>query len=241
MSMASDIAQDRQARPAYVRFERVPVEDKPASLQAGRYVAKDVDMALITPPYSKDIFKTKVKDWFEQMKQDVQSGRMPEEWAQSYRKAYQMWQNGQEIPLNGTAIKGWGVISPAQQEMLLRINILTVEDLAQVTEEGIRNIGMGAVDLKNKAAAWLAQMTDKGGATMKMAALEQQNAQLQGAVTTLERQVKELLAVVQTQGQVNAGAFVPQRETITASDLLEDEPVVQRRPPGRPPKSVEAR
>lgn len=241
MSMASDIAQDRKERPAYVKFERVAVEDKAASLAAGRYVAKDVDMAFITPPYSRDIFKMKVTDWFTNMKQDVANGRMPEEWAQNYRKAYEAWKNGQELPLNGTPIKGWGVISPAVQETLIRLNILTVEDLSRVTDEGQRAIGMGAIDLKNKAVAWLAQMEDKGSVTMEMAALKQQNAQLQGNVATLERQVKELLAVVKTQGAVDQGAYGVPDAGISASDLLEDDaatqPVVRR---GRPPKAAAA-
>ena len=41
MSTVSDIAQDRKDRPAYVRFERIAVEDKVASVEAGRYVAKE--------------------------------------------------------------------------------------------------------------------------------------------------------------------------------------------------------
>ena len=229
MSTVSDIAQDRKDRPAYVRFERIAVEDKVASVEAGRYVAKDVDMALITPPYSRDIFKIKVKDWFVQMKQDVANGRMPEEWAQQYKKAFDAWKNGQEIPLKGTPIKGWGVLSPAQQETLIRLNILTVEDLGAVTDEGIRAIGMGGVDLKNKANAWLAQMNDKGAATMKMADLEQKNAQLTGAVATLERQVKELLAVVKTQGSVAEGVY--ESPEITAEDLMEPPPARRGRPP----------
>ena len=239
MSNIMDIAQDRKERPAYVKFERVAVEDKAASATAGRYVAKDVDMAFITPPYSRDIFKMKVTDWLTNMRQDVANGRMPEEWAQNYRKAYDAWKNGQELPLNGTPIKGWGVISPAVQEELLRLNIRTVEDLAKVTDEGQRAIGMGAIDLKNKAAAWLAQMDDKGGVTLKMASLEQQNAQLKGNVETLERQVRELLAVVQTQGAVQQGAYNPPDPAISASDLLDDvpEPPTVRR--GRPPKQQE--
>ena len=44
----------REERPAYVRFERRPMEDKAASIREGRYVAKDVDFALVTPPYSND-------------------------------------------------------------------------------------------------------------------------------------------------------------------------------------------
>lgn len=235
MSMASDIAQDRKDRPAYVRFERVAVEDKAASLAAGRYVAKDVDMAYITPPYSRDIIPKRVTDWFEQLKSQVAADRMPAEWAQQYRRSYEAWKNGQELPLKGTPIKGWGVISPAQQETLIRMNILTVEDLRDVNDEGMRHIGLGGLELKNKANAWLSQMDDKGGITLKMAALEQRNAELEGSVSTLQRQVTELLSVVKAQGGVNVGSYEQPSAGITAADLLEDEPVARVKR-GRPPK-----
>ena len=225
---------ERKDRPAYVRFERVPVEDRAASIAAGHYVAKDVDFALITPPYSKDVFKIKVVQWLANMKQDVSNDRMPQQWADQYHDAYKRWQNGQEIPLNGVAIKGWGVISPAQQETLVRMNVLTVEDLAAINDEGLHRIGMGASELRNKAKSWLAQLKDKGPLTVEMAALKTQNAVLLDSVASLKKQVEALMAQISA---ANAAGPAPQ-EAITASDLLDDSPVVKRSP-GRPPKSVE--
>lgn len=245
MSLVGDFI-ERKERPAYVRFERVAVEDKAATLKAGHYVAKDVDMALITPPYSKDIFKIKVSQWLENLKQDVANGRLPQEWADNYREAYRRWQNGQEMPLNGTAIKGWGVISPAQQETLIKINVLTVEDLAGINDEGIKRIGMGAVDLKNKAVAWLAQLQDKGPLTVKMAAVESENAALKDSVEILTRQVQELMAQVRASNSATASVqhIAPESEDISAADILDEpdqQPDVQivapvKRGPGRPRK-----
>ena len=112
---AVGIAHERQDRPAFVTFEKIAVEDKAASLKAGHWVGKDVDFVRITPPYSKDVIKFEIPQWIDNMKQDVRQGRLPQEWMEGYLKKYEMWKNGQEIPLDGTAIKGWGVISPAQQ------------------------------------------------------------------------------------------------------------------------------
>ena len=125
----------RKERPPFVRFEKVAVEDAAASRSAGRYIARDVDFALVTPPYSKDVFKQEVKDYLESMKRERDAGRFPPEWLTHIERAYAEWQRGNEIPLNGTPIKGWGLISPAQQENLIRLNILTVEDLAAMNEE----------------------------------------------------------------------------------------------------------
>ena len=211
---------DRKDRPAYVRFERIPVEDKVASLQAGHYVAQDIDYALITPPYSKDIFKIKVTQWFVDMKQQIATDRIPQEWADIYEKAYQAWKNGQEIPLSGSPIKGWGVISPAQQETLIKMNVLTVDDLSGINDEGIKRVGMGGIDLKNKAVAWLSQLKDKGPLTQENAAIKAKNAQLELSSETLTRQVEELMKQVKS-NTTSPVTLVTQSETITAADLLE--------------------
>lgn len=213
MSVA-DMAQ-REDRPAHVFFERVPVQDKAASLREGRYVATDVDYVNVTPAYSKDCYRAKAQAWFEQVARDVAAGRTPERWMELWREAYQRWQSGQEVPLNGVPIKGWGVISPAQQEMLIRMNCLTVEDLAAANDEGMRRIGMGALDLRNKAKAWLQSMQDHGPLTMKVAELERENANLGMQLATLMEQVNSLRALVPT-----ATADTPAPPDIKASDIL---------------------
>jgi len=211
---------DRKERPAYVSFHRLPVEDKAKSLEMGHYVAKDVDMAHITAPYSKDIFKIKAAQWFADMARDVQLGKMPQDWADNYKKQYDAWKNGQELPLNGTPIRGWMVISPAQQETLIRMNVLTVEDAAEMNDEGLRNYGMGAADLKFKAKGWLSQAKDKGPLTMEIAAVQAENTILKGSVESLQKQVTGLMAMVQAQ-QTSPAPLV--NTDISASDLLDDE------------------
>jgi len=215
---------DRKERPAYVRFERVAVEDKAASEREGRYVARDIDMALITPPYSKDVFKIKVPQWFANLKQDVQNGRIREEWVEDYQKSYDRWKRGEELPVNGIAIKGWPVISPAQQATLIAMNVLTVEDLAAMNDEGVRRAGMGAMEMKNKAQAWLAQLKDKGPLTQEMASLKSENQLLKSSVDTLTKQVGDLMAAMKAQQGFAAAPEVPgESESITAADLIDDE------------------
>lgn len=215
---------DRKEKPSLVRFAREAVENKPETIKQGRYVAKDVDYALVTAPYSKDVWKAKVSDWFTNLENDVRNERIPKEWLDHYKKSYEAWKNGQELPVAGTPIKGWGVISPAKQEELIRMNILTVELLADINDEGIRRIGMGAVELKTKAKAWLSQLNDKGPATIEIARLTQENNVLQGQVNALTDQVNKLAALVQMKMTPQAEQA---SEEITANDLLEEDIVEQ--------------
>lgn len=210
---------DRQDRPAYVRFVKTPVEDKAAGLVNGKYMTKDVDYAHITPPYSKDVIVQKVSAWLGQLDVDVQNGRIPSEWRDKWKEGYAKWQNGQEMPLRGVPIRGWAVISPAQQENLCRMNILTVEDLAHINDEGARRLGLGWLELKTKARTWLDQAEDKGAVTMRMAELELQNSQQAALIKSLEQKVNALSVQV----------AIPSSTTISADDILpESEPVVRR-------------
>tara|TARA_R110000868_G_scaffold220418_4_gene471632 strand:- start:1244 stop:1927 length:684 start_codon:yes stop_codon:yes gene_type:complete len=212
---------ERKERPAHVRFVREAREDKAASLAAGHYVAKDVDIVLITPPYSKDEVRQKATQWIENMQQDVRNGRMPPEWQEFNLKAYRAWQNGQELPLNGTPIRGWMVISPAQQETLIRMMVLTLEDLASINEEGLRRIGMGALELKNKAIASLQAVKDHGPLVMENAALKTEVEHLKSSQVGMQAQINELRALVPQAGSVTSVST----ESISADDILpEPEP-----------------
>ena len=142
--------------------------------------------------------------------------------------------------MHGTPILGWDVISPAQQKMLIAINCLTVEDLAQINDEGMKRVGMGGLELRNKAKNWLASVKDHGGLTIQMSALEQENAQLKASVDGLKAQVEALKGMIPQQPQMMQQPYVEQG--ISASDLLDDDPasVQTSEPPkrrGRPPKS----
>lgn len=232
---------ERKDRPAYVRFERRAVEDRSMPSINGRWPKRDVDYAKVTPPYSRDCFEQVASEWLAQMAAEVRNGRLPEQWYDGYVNAYEKWKNGQEIPLNGEPIKGWGVISPAQQANLIALNILTVEDLAIVNDEGCRRIGMGAAELRDKAKAWLSQMADKGPLTQENAMLKGENIALKGENDSLKARVKELserLELVQ-RGEIAVNAYAPpqpRQDGIAADDIL-DQPEPPRR--GRPRKIAE--
>ena len=229
---------NREERPAYVQFERRAIEDKPASIKEGRYIAKDVDYALITPAYSKDCMEQKVDQWLSNVERNLRDGRIPQTWADQWKESLKRWKEGQEMPLNGTPIKGWGVISPAQQATLIGINCRTVEDLAAINDEGIRRVGMGAIELRDKAKNWLASMNDHGAISVKMAAMEQENRILKASLETMAKQVDALRTMIPQSPEYVSRETAP----ITAADILEDSEMAiptftAKRKPGRPKKA----
>ena len=224
MNVGDILDANSKDRPAYVTFHRVAVENVKQSEEQGRYVAVDVDFVHLTPNYSKDVMKFKIPTWIANMKNDMANNRLPKEWYDNYLKQYEAWKNGQELPLNGIPIKGWGVISPAIQETLIHMNIKTVEDAALMNDEAIKRIGMGGLDVKTKAKTWLAQLNDKGALTMEMSAIVKKNGVLEGSVESLQRQVEQLMAMVGKENPTFVAQQNVSRASISASDILEDTP-----------------
>lgn len=182
----------------YVTFKTETLEDYAASKAKGEPVYIDVDFAKITPPGSRDVHIQKVEKWMEQLKQDEQQGRILPQWVQKWKADYALYRQGKEIPLDGTPIRGWKLLSGAQQETLIYHNILTVEALSQINAEAVAAIGMGAIAMKTRAESWLAQNEDKVSGAMQLSALKTDNAILSETVKNLTAKVEELSKLIDT-------------------------------------------
>lgn len=219
-AIASDL-ETRNGKPAFVTFQTIAKHLQKESEEAGRYVAKDVDMVTVRQLGATDSVVFKVEQWLAQNKLDVQAGRLAESHARAYEESYQRWKQGQEMPVHGTPIKSWPVISPAQVEILLRVGLRTVEDLADLNDEGLRKIGMGAVELKNKAKNWMAASLDKGKITQDMTALQRTNEQLQNTITTLTAKIDAMQAEMK-EAKKPAARGRKKSDDISASDLMDE-------------------
>ena len=223
MSQVGDI-KEQVDRPAYVRFERRAVENAAKTREAGYSVSDDVDYALITPPYSKDLVERKVERWFLTTEQNVRAGRTPQKYLDAWKDMYERWKNGQDLPLDGTPIKEWSAVSPAQIKNIIAIGILTVEDLALANDQGVSRLGMGGQELKRKAKNWLDAAKDHGPLALKVTQLETDNSRLQLANDDLISKNKALMSQLEASSQpIHAETPQPmvQPEKISASDILD--------------------
>ena len=167
-----------EERPPYVRFEYRAVEDRNESIKQGRYMTKNVAFALVTPSGTKDCIERAAESWLSDMENRASQGAVNPQWPPHFRTMFNQWKLGEEIPENGTPIKGWTVISPAEQQNVISCNIRTVEDLAVATEQALNSIGMGARGLKEKAIKWLESANNVGKVTQEVTALRQENDDL---------------------------------------------------------------
>lgn len=183
-----------QEMPPYVRFVIRPVEDRSALTGAGKYGFKDVVVAQITRPGQRDTHEVEPETWLAQLQKRSADGLIPDTWYPHFRRAYEDWKAGLDMPATGTPIRGWTVAMPAQQENLLMFGFRTVEDLAAADETAIQRIGLGGARLRDLARNWLVTAKDTGLATAKLEAAEVEAAALRTQLADMREKMASLEA-----------------------------------------------
>ncbi len=123
----------------YVKFFIEPLQDRAASLEAGRPIFLDTEFISIMVPGDKDnIVVREIRD------QDKQ--RFP--------RQYAAFKNNEQELVDGTPLGEWGFLSKAQVAELEYFNIRTVEQLANVTDANAQKF-MGINKLKQRAQEYL--------------------------------------------------------------------------------------
>lgn len=68
-----------------------------------------------------------------------------------YKEHWNAYQNKEQLRQNGTALRNWSGVEPEMVAELEYQSIFTVEDLANVSDANLGNIGMGATKMRNAA------------------------------------------------------------------------------------------
>lgn len=98
---------------------------------------------------------------------------------------YDRWREGQDPPVNGTALEVLPFLPRAIVEHLKHINLKTAEDLADAEESVLERIGMGARGWREKARSYLKA---KDGVALVATA----NAELTAQVESQQAEIDEL-------------------------------------------------
>ncbi len=208
MSLAMDVVDTfdlTKMQPSHITFSTVAVQafepvpgevgtSRPKLTKDGAPIYANVDYVTVRQPGDVNSVIFEAEHWIKKIiPSDLDGKRMHPAHAEYYKKAYARYKEGQEIPVEGTAIKLWPVATAAQVALLNSLNIRTVEELANLSDEGLKRIGMGAIELKMKAKAWLAAAKDKSGLTEEMLALQKKNELLELNMAAMKEQL-DLLA-----------------------------------------------
>ena len=146
---------DNEERPCYIEFELRADEDRNATIEAGMPVFKDVEYAKLTPAGSQGTLvseKVVTDQLLNEWRHGDRRGSRPIPY---YIQPYEAWKQGLEVPVNGSSVKHWPGVTPAQLRTCQEAGIQTVEDLALSNADTIRRLGMGGLALVKKAKIYL--------------------------------------------------------------------------------------
>lgn len=168
----------------YPVFDVRAVKDEEKSAAEGRVVYKDVDYVHLRVDQKTALDKP-VEDWMKDLDYKLDKGRIDPSEYEKYKRMYAAFKEGKEAALDGTDLKGWPQVTPAQVENFNKVGVRTLEDLIGADENTIKAAGSGARELQKKAKAYLEAAKD-GKASEKIVALE-------SAVNELSEQNKILM------------------------------------------------
>jgi hypothetical protein len=165
---------DEAAKGMIVRFELVAVPNAEKTDAEGRPHFDDVEFIEVRSP----------NDHLSVVHRAVE-----EKDKRTYPQAYKAFKEGSADPISGTPLKEWPPIAKSQCEYLGFRGIRTVEQFADVSDDGVHQMGAGYLTLRNKAIAWLAKAKDGSQVTKMAAELQKRDVEIQN----LQRQVSELI------------------------------------------------
>lgn len=157
------------------------VKDDEASEKEGTPIYKNVPHMKKKAPNSRD--------WTDQPLTD--SRRTPpdhlsDEESRKYKELVKAFENDEEVPLDGTPLEQWPGIEASQIATLKSTGVVTVQALANLSEEGLHRLPTGYMSLKNKAKRWLEK-------TQGSDALKAENDKLKGQIEEMQKKLDELI------------------------------------------------
>jgi hypothetical protein len=153
-----------------VKIYNSPVQDKPATEEAGRPIFKEIPFISIRAPGDK--LMAVVRPIMEMDKR-----RFPEHWKKYLAR--------EEQTVSGTPLSEWGGVTRSQIEEMKFFNIHSVEQLAGMADNNTQGM-RGLITLKQKAAAYL-EASDKNATTSALTTAKSE-------IEELKAQMAELLA-----------------------------------------------
>lgn len=181
----------QQPRLPYVRFVSDVKETRNAE---GHIERKMVYMAHITPAGGKDEVVKDAEEWLADLRRKGDT-RGPFDsnaneygrWYEHFSKVFAQYKAGEEMTHPGTPLRGCLSFMKTEIAACEAVHIFTLEGLADANEEALRNIGVGARALKEKAADLLKSQKDNR--------LAEENAALRAQNEALQEQVRQFMSL----------------------------------------------
>lgn len=172
--------------PFNLRFYTEAMEHPGKSAEAGRRMFVDVDLVEIRVPGSKDVVVRKAED---KAKQD-----------QYVNAAYQQWLKTKVDPVDGTPLSEAPFLRPSEIADMKAVGVMTIENLASLSDAYVQRVGIHGVKLRDKARAFLESAKDSALVLKQQEELAKRDRD----IAALQDQIKALNARFEAAQKANA-------------------------------------
>jgi len=194
------LLKERRPVTAYIEFKTESVEDPIKTKNTGVPAFKDMDVVRIYHNDGKSVAEARAKDFIAHLRRYLPGGDFHKPgnidvdmygFAQYVLPQFDAWKAGQEVRPDGTPLRDWPFLTPAQRDTLNHFNVKTVEQLAAMEERALAGIMLGSLELQQQALNYLRHRQDSAPA-LRITALEEQNAKLLQAMEEMRAQLEAL-------------------------------------------------
>lgn len=178
---------DEQNRIVVV-FRNHTVPDRRASQEKGRPILKDIEVCEIRMAANRQTVGVFPAHDVWRKQEDEHGNFKPITYAMRFNEQYQRFKAGMAQSQSGTPLEELTMIPQAKRLELKALAVHTVEALAALDGQELKNLGVGGRDLKNVAQAYL----DKSAANADVSKLAGDNEDLRAQVAELQEQLNAL-------------------------------------------------
>lgn len=180
----------RKDAPPFVRFEYMECGiDLEASAKSGTKIPLVKPYALIMQHGGKDVVEKDAEEWLKQIEEKAMNGMYNSEWVTRFKMQFEAFQKGNELPRHGTPIKTWSGPNREQIIRLQSIGITTIEDLANIPDSGLQNIGLDGRYLRDLAKNFLDESRGIGALAKQLADLQESDRQNKETIRRQQEQI----------------------------------------------------
>ena len=169
-------AQSEVDKTLFVKFFTKQRKNETESLEEGRPIYKDVEYVDIKVPGNRTGGASRPATFKDK---------------QRFPRHYAAYKQREEMPVEGTPLAEWPIMSRSQVEELSFHNVKTVEQLVAMSDS-LASQFMGMNGLKAKAKMWL-EDSEETARINKIQSLESSNIEKAEKIATLESQVLSLM------------------------------------------------
>jgi hypothetical protein len=196
LTRSADASRDPDAA-LVALFRHRAVQNPGKSREAGRPIFDDVEEVEIRAPGSKDV-KVFPATAFSHWRTDIYTGAQEKvTYAERFHRQYRQFKEHAQQTKSGTPLVSVTFLTEARKAEMRALNIYTVEQLAQIDGQELKNLGMGGRDLKNQAQAYIDDAKNYAPVLelqARLDAAEARNQVLEQDVTILKQRKAEVEA-----------------------------------------------